>query len=127
MSKQVHSIEGTVAPMGPYSVATEAHGLIFIAGQVAIDPTNGERVEGDVAVQATRVMENLKIILEGVGLGFDDIAKTNVYLADIGDYAAVNEVYGSYFSEGQYPARAAFQAGGLPGGFDVEIEAIAAR
>lgn len=127
MPKQVHSIEGAVPPVGPYSAATEANGLVFIAGQVAIDPVSNEGVEGDAATQARRVMENLKIILDGVGLGFDDIVKTNVYLADMADYGAVNEVYGSYFSQGQFPARAAFQAAGLPRGFAVEIEAIAAR
>jgi 2-iminobutanoate/2-iminopropanoate deaminase len=127
VGKQVHRIEGTVAPMGPYSVATESNGFVFIAGQVALDPVTNERVDGDVTAQARRVMQNLELILDGVGLGFDDVVKTNVYLTDMEHYAPVNEVYGEYFTEGQYPARAAFAVDGLPGGFLVEIEAVAAR
>ena len=113
--------------MGPYSVATESNGFVFIAGQVALDPVTNDRVDGDVTAQTRRVMQNLELILDGVGLGFDDVVKTNVYLTDMEHYAPVNEVYGEYFTEGQYPARAAFAVAGLPGGFLVEIEAVAAR
>lgn len=127
MPKEVHEIDGAVAPVGPYAVATEAAGMVFIAGQVALDPETNVPVEGDVSAQTRRVMENLRIILEGVGLGFDDVVKTTVLLTDMRDYGAVNQVYAEYFTERQYPARAAFASAGLPGGFLVEIEAIAAR
>ncbi len=126
MPKQAHEIEGAVAPVGPYSVAAEAHGLVFVAGQVAIDPATDTPVEGDITTQARRVMENLRVVLEGLDLGFEDVVKTNVYLADIRDYPAFNDVYAEFF-EGDYPARAAVQAAGLPGGYLVEVEAIAAR
>lgn len=112
--------------MGPYSVVTEAAGLIFVSGQVAIDPVSGERAPDDVEAQARRVMENIGAILDDVGQGYDDIVKTTIFLADIDDFAVVNEVYGSFF-DSDPPARSTFQAGALPGGFLVEIEVVAAR
>jgi len=124
--KLVHRIPGAVEPIGPYSVATEAAGLIFISGQVGIDPVTSAPAPGDAAVQTRRVMDNIGIILDGVGLTFDDIVKTTVFLADIADFPAVNEVYATYF-RGDAPARSTFQAGALPGGYRVEIEAIVAR
>ena len=112
--------------MAPYSVAAEAGGLVFISGQVATDPVTGERSPDDVAVQAHRVMDNIGVVLADLGLGYGDIVKTTIFLADIADFGAVNEVYGSYFPS-EPPARSTFQAGALPGGFLVEIEAVAAR
>ena len=126
MAKEVHNVEGAVAPVGAYSAAVEANGLVFISGQVAIDPATDAPVMGDVSVQARRVMENIKILLAGVGLGFGDIAKTTIFLANIRDFSTVNEVYGSYF-DADPPARSTLQAGALPGGYLVEIEVIAAR
>ncbi len=126
MPKQVHEIEGAVEPLGPYSVATEANGFVFVSGQVAIDPATNAPVEGSVEMQARRVMDNIGIILDGVGLGFADVVKTTIFLADIGDFPAVNGVYAGYFEEAP-PARSTFQAGALPGGYAVEIEVIAAR
>jgi 2-iminobutanoate/2-iminopropanoate deaminase len=112
--------------MAPYSVAAEAAGLVFVSGQVAIDPATGERAADDVTVQARRVMDNIGSILGDLGLGHEDIVKTTIFLADIGDFPKVNEVYGSYFPSDP-PARSTFQAGALPGGFLVEIEVVAAR
>lgn len=112
--------------MAPYSVAAEAAGLVFVSGQVAINPASGERAPDDVTAQAEQVMENIGGILGDLGLGYDDIVKTTIFLADIASFPAVNEVYGSYFSA-QPPARSTFQAGALPGGFLVEIEVVAAR
>jgi 2-iminobutanoate/2-iminopropanoate deaminase len=112
--------------MAPYSVATEAHGFVFVSGQVARDPVTGEREPDDVHVQVHRVMKNIGIVLNDVGLGYADIVKTTIFLADISYFSAVNEVYGAYF-DSEPPARSTFQAGALPGGFLVEIEVVAAR
>ena len=125
MPKQIHQIDGTVPPMGPYSPVVEANGLIFISGQVAIDAKTNERVDGDVTAQATKVMENLETLLHGLDLDFEDVVKTTVFLTDMGDYAAVNEVYGARFGDSP-PARSAVAVAALPGGFDVEIEVIVA-
>ena len=126
MPKQVHEVDGAVEPIGPYSVAAEANGFVFVSGQVAIDPATNAPVEGGVEQQARRVMDNIGIILDGVGLGFGDIVKTGIFLADIADFPAVNGVYAGYFDDAP-PARSTFQVGALPGGYAVEIEVIAAR
>jgi 2-iminobutanoate/2-iminopropanoate deaminase len=126
MPKQIHRIDGTVPPMGPYSPVVEANGFLFISGQVAIDATTNKRVEGDVAAQASQVMDNLATLLGGLGLGFEDIVKTTIFLTDMGDYAAVNEIYGARFGESP-PARSTVAVAALPGGFNVEIEAVVAR
>jgi 2-iminobutanoate/2-iminopropanoate deaminase len=112
--------------MGPYSFATEAGGLVFLSGQVALDPATGERRPDDVEIQARQVLDNIGAVLGDIGLSYDDIVKTTIFLADMADYPKVNEVYGSYFGTGP-PARSAIQAGALPGGFLVEIEVTAAR
>ena len=109
-----------------YSIATEANGFVFVSGQVALDPSTGERVTGGVRAEATRVMENIAGVLGDLGLGFDDVVKTTIFLADIGDFPEVNEVYAGYFADVP-PARSTVQAGALPAGFLVEIETIAAR
>jgi 2-iminobutanoate/2-iminopropanoate deaminase len=126
MPKRVIDTPHAPTPVGPYSIATEANGLVFLSGQVALIPETGGRSPDDVTEQAHQVMRNVDAILGDVGLGFEDIVKTTVFLADIADYPAVNEVYGSYF-EGSPPARSAVQAGALPGGFLVEVEVVAAR
>lgn len=126
MPKSVPKVPSGPTALGPYSLAAEASGLVFVSGQVALDPGTGEKVGDDVAAQAKRVLENLGLILGDLGLGYGDVVKTSIFLADIGDFAEVNEVYGRYF-ETDPPARSTFQVGALPGGFLVEIEAIAAR
>ena len=110
--------------MGPYSALVRANGFVFISGQVAIEPSSGERVDGDVTAQATRVMDNIAAMLGDVGLTTANVVKTTIFLADINDFAAVNEVYGGHFTD-HPPARSTFQVGALPGGFLVEIEVIA--
>jgi len=112
--------------LAPYSAAAEAAGLVFLAGQVGLVPSTGERAPDDVTAQAHQVMSNIGGVLGDLGLGYGDIVKTSIFLADIADFAAVNEVYASYF-EGDFPARTTVQAGALPGGFLVEIEVVAAR
>jgi 2-iminobutanoate/2-iminopropanoate deaminase len=99
---------------------------VFLSGQVALDPQSGEREPDDVSAQTHRVMKNIGLILGDLGLGFGDVVKTSIFLADIDDFPTVNEVYGAYFEKAP-PARSTFQAGALPGGFLVEIEVVAAR
>ena len=129
----VSRIATTNAPaaVGPYSqgVSTgqEAGSLVFVSGQVPLDPATGALVEGDIQAQAEQVLKNVGAILAEAGLGYDDVVKTTVLLADIADFAAVNEVYARYFTGETLPARAAFGVAALPLGAGVEIEAIAAR
>jgi 2-iminobutanoate/2-iminopropanoate deaminase len=112
--------------MGPYSFATEAAGLVFLSGQVGLDPATGERQPDEIGAQTRQVMTNIGSILGDLGLGYDDIVKTTIFLGDMADYSVVNEIYAGYFTDGP-PARSAIQAGALPGGFLVEIEVVAAR
>jgi len=126
LSKKVLSTPSAPKAMGPYSFATEGGGLVFLSGQVALDPATGERRPDDVEVQARQVMDNIGVILGDVGLAYEDIVKTTIFMADMADYPKVNDVYGSYFGT-EPPARSAIQAGALPGGFLVEIEVVAAR
>jgi 2-iminobutanoate/2-iminopropanoate deaminase len=126
MPKSVPDLPSAAAPIGPYSIAAEAGGFVFVSGQVALDPATGERITGGVRAEATRVMENIAAVLGDLGLGFDDVVKTTIFLADISDFPEVNEVYAGYFDDAP-PARSTVQAGALPAGFLVEIETIAAR
>ena len=126
MPKSVPPTPSAPNALGPYSFAAEAGGLVFLSGQVGLDPATGERAPDDVVEQIHRVMKNIGGLLADLDLGYSDVVKTTVFLADIDDYPAVNEVYGSYFQEAP-PARSAVQAGALPGGFLVEIEAVASR
>ena len=126
MPKNVPATPSAPKAMGPYSFATEAGGLVFFSGQVALDPATGERRPDDIEIQTRQVMENIGGLLVDLGLTYDDIVKTTIFLADMADYRKVNEVYGSYFGSAP-PARSAIQAGALPGGFLVEIEVVAAR
>jgi 2-iminobutanoate/2-iminopropanoate deaminase len=126
MPKSIPDLARAPKPLAPYSVATEANGFVFISGQVAIDPDGGPTPE-DVQEQATLVLDNIGRILEDVGLGYSDVVKSTVFLADIADFGRVNEIYGRYFAT-EPPARSAIQAGALPmPQFKVEIEVIAAR
>jgi 2-iminobutanoate/2-iminopropanoate deaminase len=109
--------------VGPYSQAVRAGDLLFVAGQIPLDPS-GTIVEGDVAVQARRVLDNIGAILKAAGLSFAHVVRTTVYLADMNDLAAMNQVYGTCFSE-PYPARATVQVARLPRDVRIEIDAIA--
>lgn len=126
MPKQVHEVPSAPRPIGPYSVATEANGFVFLSGQVALDPESNEPVHGDVEEQTHQVMRNIGRVLDDLGLGYDDIVKTTIYLDDIGDFPSVNGVYEVYLSESR-PARSTVEVAALPGGFLVEIEVMAAR
>jgi len=124
MTKQV--IETAAAPkaVGPYSQAVVAGGLVFCAGQIPLDPATGQLVGGDVQQQTARVMDNLKAVLEAAGSSFERAVKVTIYLADLGDFARMNEVYARYFT-GAFPARVTIQAAGLPRGAAVEIDVTA--
>jgi len=121
--KRVHT-DGAPAAIGPYSQAIVSGGFVFTAGQIGLDPGTGEFVEGGVAEQAERALQNLSAVLEAAGTTMKDVVKTTVFLADMGDFVTVNEVYAGYFSE-PFPARSAVQAANLPKGALVEIDAVA--
>jgi 2-iminobutanoate/2-iminopropanoate deaminase len=122
------AIASEAAPraLGPYSQAVEASGFVFCAGQVGLDPPSGKLVGGGIASETARVLDNLAAVLGAAGLTLADVVKTTVYLVDLGEFAAMNEVYARYFSL-PFPARATVQVAALPAGACVEIEAIAAR
>ncbi|HEX8000260.1 MAG TPA: RidA family protein [Pyrinomonadaceae bacterium] len=122
--RQIVETENAPRAIGPYSQAVIASGFIFASGQIPLDPRTGEFVEGGIAEQTEQVMRNLSAVLEAAGAGLEQVVKTTVFLAEMGDFAAMNEVYGRYFTE-KPPARATVQAAGLPRGALVEIEAIA--
>lgn len=126
MPKTIPSTPSSAKPLAPYSVAAEAAGLVFISGQVAIDPATGERAPDDVSLQATRVLDNIGVILGDLGLDYSDVVKATIFLTDMNDFATVNEIYKTRF-EVDPPARSTIQVAGLPAGFLVEIEVIAAR
>jgi 2-iminobutanoate/2-iminopropanoate deaminase len=114
------------AAIGPYSQAIQSGDLVFLSGQVPIDPATGELVTGDIAVQTERVLDNLAAVLSAAGCGFGDVVKTTIYLVDLGDFQVVNQTYAKRFSAAP-PARATVQVSALPKGARVEIDAIARK
>jgi 2-iminobutanoate/2-iminopropanoate deaminase len=128
MSSPLRKIESPAAPapVGPYSQAIAAGGLVFCAGQIPLDPATGKLVEGDIAVQAERVLANVKAVLEAAGTSLARVVKASVFLADLADFAGMNEVYSRYFTSDPKPARTTIQVAKLPAGARVEIEVIAA-
>jgi len=122
--KQVIQTSEAPQAVGAYSQAVRVGDLVFLSGQIPLDPASGKVVEGDIVVQTRRVMENLGAVLRAAGASFAEVVKTTIYLADIGHFAKMNEVYGSYFSS-EPPARATVQVGALPRGVLVEIDMIA--
>ncbi|HUO34059.1 MAG TPA: RidA family protein [Candidatus Acidoferrum sp.] len=121
--KGIVSTEKAPKAIGPYSQAVRANGFLFTAGQVALDPATGALVEGNVAAQTGRVMENLKAVVEAAGTKLDQAVKATVYLKDMNDFAAMNEVYGRYFPE-KPPARSTVEVARLPKDVRVEIDLI---
>jgi 2-iminobutanoate/2-iminopropanoate deaminase len=124
MSK--HVIESSSAPkaIGPYSQGIAAGGLLFCSGQIPLDPSNGQLVEGDIKAQTRRVLDNLGAVLAAGGASYDAVVRTTIFLIDLADFTAVNEVYGGYFQKAP-PARVTVQVSALPRGARVEIDAIA--
>jgi 2-iminobutanoate/2-iminopropanoate deaminase len=124
MSKDVIATNSAPAAIGPYSQAIKANGFLFTAGQIPLDPATGKIVEGDITVQAERVMQNLAAILEAAGTSFDRVVKTSCFLANLDHFADFNKVYATYFTN-QPPARSTFQVARLPAGALVEVECVA--
>jgi 2-iminobutanoate/2-iminopropanoate deaminase len=112
--------------IGPYSLGIASGDLVFVSGQIPLDAATGKLVEGDVSAQARQSLENVKAVLEAAGLSFAHVVKTTIFLTDMADFAAVNEVYKAYVSE-PYPARSTIAVAALPMAAKVEIEMIAAR
>ncbi|MCA1990437.1 MAG: RidA family protein [Coleofasciculus sp. S288] len=127
MTRRVIRTDGAPAPVGPYNQAIAASGqMLFVAGQIALDPNTGEIVgANDIVKQTERVMANLEAVLAAAGAKTQDIVKTTVFLADMNDFAAMNQVYGQYFDEASAPARACVQVSRLPKDVLVEIDCIA--
>jgi 2-iminobutanoate/2-iminopropanoate deaminase len=122
--KSAVAAAGAPAAIGPYSPAIRAGQLLFVSGQIPLDPVTGQLVSGDIASETRRVMENIKALLAAGGLDFPAVVRSTVYLTDLQDFAAVNAVYGAYFSE-PFPARATVQVAALPRNARVEIDVIA--
>ena len=122
--KEIVSTENAPGAIGPYSQAIKTGGLVFCSGQIPIDPVTGNFVSDDIAGQTEQVLRNLSAVLEAAGSNLGGVVKTTVFLADMNDFAAMNEVYGKYFSENK-PARATVQAARLPRDARVEIDCIA--
>jgi 2-iminobutanoate/2-iminopropanoate deaminase len=126
MTKEIISTDQAPQAIGPYSQAVKACKLVFLSGQIPLDPATGELVAGTIEDQTARVMENLKAVLAACRLSLADIVKTTIFLTDMADFAKVNAVYGRYF--GQHPpARSTVQVVALPKGARVEIEAVASQ
>ena len=126
MSKTVIAVDGAPRPFegAPYNQAIRTDGLVFCAGQVGLVPDTGKLVEGDIAAQTERALQSLKAVLEGAGSSLNQVVKTTVFMTELGEFAAMNEVYATFFVSDP-PARSTVQVAGLPAGARVEIEAIA--
>ena len=122
--KEIISTENAPGAIGPYSQAVKTGNMVFVSGQIPIDPATGQFVSEDVAEQTEQVFKNLRAVLEAAGSGLDKVIKTTVFLADMNDFAAMNEIYGKFFTS-DHPARATVQAARLPRDARVEIECIA--
>jgi 2-iminobutanoate/2-iminopropanoate deaminase len=122
--KQLVTGAGVPKAIGPYSPAVRVGNLLFLSGSIPLDPVSGQLVEGGIKEQTTRVMENIKALLAAAGADFNNIARTTVFMVDLGEFAAMNEVYASYFSA-PYPARSTVQVVKLPRDVRVEIDVIA--
>ena len=122
--REIISTEKAPKAIGPYSQAVIHNGIAYLSGQIPLDPATGQLVEGDIAVQTARVLENVKAVLEASGASLNSVLKTTVFLKDMADFPKMNEVYARYFSANP-PARSTVQAAKLPRDVSVEIDAIA--
>ena len=123
MKKKVIRTDGAPTAVGPYSQAIRVGDMVYTAGQIALDPATGQMVEGDIAAQTERVLLNLQAVLEAAGSSLKQVVKTTVFLQDMADFGAMNEVYGRFFGK-KPPARSTVQVAALPLGAKVEIEAV---
>ncbi len=123
--KQIINPAGGPGAVGPYSPAIKFNGLVFVSGQIPLDPASGELVGGDIQAQVRRVLENIGLLLGEAGSSFQEVLKVSVFLADLNHFEAMNQVYAEYFGDSR-PARSTIEASRLPKGVDVEIDVIAA-
>lgn len=124
MQKKTFSPETSPKAIGPYNHGSRIGDLLFTAGQIPLDPQTNAMVDGDISVQATRVLNNLRLLLESEGLDLGHVVKTTIFMVDLSEFAKVNEVYAQFFTE-NFPARSTVQVAALPMGARVEIEAVA--
>jgi 2-iminobutanoate/2-iminopropanoate deaminase len=122
--RELVTAAGAAKAIGPYSPALKIGNLLFLSGSIPLDPVSGQLVEGGIQEQTTRVMENIKALLAAAGAGFNNVARTTVFMVDLGEFAAMNEIYSSYFTA-PYPARSTVQVVKLPRDVRVEIDVIA--
>jgi len=122
--KSIVNSNNAPAPIGPYSQAVSAGGFVFLSGQIALNPATGELVTGDIKTETKQVMDNIRAILKEAGLDFNNVIKTSIFLMDMQNFAQVNEVYGTYFTD-NFPARETVQVAGLPKGVNVEVTVTA--
>lgn len=123
MTIQVVSTDQAPAAIGPYSQAVIAGGMLYVSGQIPLDCETGEVVDGDIAAQARKVLENMKGVVEAAESAMDQVVKVTIYITDMQQFAVVNEIYGTFFSA-PYPARACVEVSKLPKGVEVEMDAI---
>lgn len=127
MNKKIIKTENAPAPIGPYNQGVESHNIIYLSGQIALDPETGNFVDGDVTAQTKQVMANIKGILNKAGLTFNNILKSSIFLKDLNDFDKVNEVYGNFFVAETAPARECVEVSRLPKDALVEISVVAVR
>lgn len=126
MEKKIVNTNNAPAPIGPYNQAVQFGNMLFVSGQIPLDAATGNLVQGDIKTETHKVMENLAAILKEAGMDFSNVLKSTIFLMDMGQFAQVNEVYGSYFKDNA-PARETVQVAGLPRGVNVEISVIAGK
>jgi len=128
LAAEKKALTGGTKPIGPYTPGVDLGNLVFLAGQIGLNPQTGQLVEGGVKAEAKQVMENLGSVLKEAGLSYTHVVKTTIFLADINDFAAVNEIYGGYFPAGSImPVRSTVAVAALPRGARIEIDFVAAR
>lgn len=125
--KKIIFTENAPAPIGPYNQAVLVGNTLYTSGQIAINPANGELVTTNIEAETKQVMENMKAVLEAADMTFDNVVKTTIFIMNMGDFARINSVYGSYFDEKTAPARETVQVAGLPKGVNVEISMTAVK
>lgn len=124
MQKEIIQTDRAPAAVGPYSQAVRLDRLVFVSGQIPIDPASGDLITGDIRLQTRQVLHNLKVLLAAAGSSLDQVLKTTLFITDMQNFAVINEVYAEFFTE-HPPARACVEVSALPKGVDIEIEAVA--
>ena len=125
--KKIITTDKAPAPIGPYNQATLVGNTLYTSGQIAINPANGELILDDITIETKQVMENIKAVLEAAEMTFENIAKTSIFISDMKNFAAINEVYATYFNEATAPARETVEVANLPKYVNVEISVIAVK